>query len=43
VADGYYGEVGYFNGNSRIGRFSDQDMDVIERQPDGREITIERA
>jgi hypothetical protein len=39
----YYGDVGYFSGIVRIGRFSSQDMDVIERQPDGREITIERA
>lgn len=39
----YYGDVGYFNGIVRIGRFSGQDMDVIERQPDGREITIERG
>ena len=39
----YYGDVGYFNGIVRIGRFSGQDMDLIERQPDGREITIERA
>jgi hypothetical protein len=39
----YYGDVGYFNGIVRIGCFSGQDMDVIERQPDGREITIERG
>ena len=39
----YYGDVGYFNGIVRIGRFSGQDMDMIERQPDGREITIERG
>ena len=39
----YYGDVGYFNGIVRIGRFSGQDMDLIERQPDGREITIERG
>jgi hypothetical protein len=39
----YYGDVGYFDGIVRIGRFSGQDMDVIERQPDGREITIERG
>jgi hypothetical protein len=39
----YYGDVGYFSGIVRIGRFGGQDMDVIERQPDGREITIERA
>src|SRR5215212_6213174 len=39
----YYGDVGYFNGIVRIGQFSGQDIDVIERQPDGREITIERG
>lgn len=39
----YYGDVGYFNGIVRIGRFSGQEMDVIERQPDGREISIERG
>jgi hypothetical protein len=39
----YYGDVGYFSGIVRIGRFRGQDMDLIERQPDGREITIERA
>jgi hypothetical protein len=37
----YYGDVGYFDGIVRIGRFSGQDMDLVERQPDGREITIE--
>ena len=37
----YYGDVGYFDGIVRIGRFSSQDMTLIERQPDGREITIE--
>jgi hypothetical protein len=39
----YYGDVGYFNGIVRVGRFSGHDMDVTERQPDGREITIERG
>ena len=39
----YYGDVDYFNGIVRIGRLSGQDMDLIERQPDGREITIERG
>jgi hypothetical protein len=27
----------------RIGRFSDGDIDLIERQPDGFQVTIERA
>jgi hypothetical protein len=39
----YYGDVGYFDGIVRLGRFNSQDMDLIERQPDGREITIERG
>ena len=39
----YYGDVGYFDGIVRIGRLSGQDTDVIERQPDGGEITIERG
>ena len=39
----YYDDVGYFNGIVRIGRFNGQDMAAIERQPDGREITIGRA
>ena len=39
----YYGDVGYFNGIDRIGRFSGQDMDVIERQPDGQQMMIEPA
>jgi len=39
----YYGDVGYFNGIVRIGRLRGQDMDLIERQPDGREIAIERG
>ena len=39
----YFGDVGYFDGIVRIGRFSSQDMDLIERQSDGREVTIERG
>jgi hypothetical protein len=39
----YYGEVGYFNGIVRIGQISSQDIQLIERQQDGAEITIERA
>jgi hypothetical protein len=39
----YYGDVGYFNGIVRIGRFSGQGMDVIERQPDGQQMMIEPA
>jgi hypothetical protein len=39
----YYGEVGYFNGIVRIGQASGQDIDLIERQPDGTQITIEQA
>jgi hypothetical protein len=36
----YYGDVGYFNGIVRIGRLDAQDMSLIERQPDGFELTI---
>ena len=39
----YYGDVGYFNGIVRIGQASRQDIELIERQPDGTQITIERA
>ena len=39
----YYGEVGYFNGIVRIGHVSGQDIQLIERQQDGTQITIERA
>jgi hypothetical protein len=39
----YYGEVGYFNGIVRIGQVSGQDIQLIERQQDGTQITIERA
>jgi hypothetical protein len=42
----YYGDVGYWNGIVRIvriGRFHDSDIDLIERQPDGFDVTIEKA
>jgi hypothetical protein len=39
----YYGDVGYFNGIVRIGRFGDRDIELIKRQQDGVEVTIERA
>jgi hypothetical protein len=39
----YYGDVGYWNGIVRIGRLNDQDIELIEQQQDGTEITIERA
>ena len=39
----YYGDVGYFNGIVRIGRLDAQDMSVIERQPDGFEVSIDRG
>jgi hypothetical protein len=38
----YYGDVGYFNGIVRIGRF-DTSMDQIERQGDTFQAKIERA
>ena len=39
----YYGDVDYFNGIVRIGRFNDRDIELIERQPDGFQVTIERS
>jgi hypothetical protein len=39
----YYGDVGYWNGIVRIGRLDAEDMSLIERQPDGFELTIDRA
>jgi hypothetical protein len=38
----YYGDVGYWNGIVRIGRFDTDDLDLIKRQPDYFEVTIER-
>ena len=39
----YYGDVGYWNGIVRIGRLNALDMSVIERQPDGFQLTIHRG
>jgi hypothetical protein len=39
----YYGEVGCWNGIVRIGRLDAEDMTLIERQPDGFELTIDRG
>jgi hypothetical protein len=38
----YYGEVGYWNGIVRIGRF-DTTMELIEHQDDNFQVTIERS
>jgi hypothetical protein len=38
----YYGDVGYWNGIVRIGQLRAEDMSIIERQPDGFELTIDR-
>jgi hypothetical protein len=38
----YYGEVGYWNGIVRIGRF-DTTMELIEDQADNFQVTIERS
>ena len=38
----YYGDVGYWKGIVRIGRFTDRDIELIEQQPDGFQVTIER-
>ena len=39
----YYGDVGYWNGIARTGRFDDRQLSFVEGQPDGFEVTIERA
>ena len=39
----YYGDVGYFDGIVRLGRFGDGDLAAIARQPDGFEVTLEQA
>ena len=39
----YYGDVGYWNGIVRIGRFDDGQLSFVEGQPDGFEVTIERV
>lgn len=38
----YYGEVGYWDGIVRIGRF-DTTMELIQHQDDGFQVTIERG
>ena len=38
----YYGDVGYWDGIVRIGQF-DTEIGIIQRQPDGFDVTIERA
>ena len=38
----YYGDVGYWNGIVRVGQF-DTEIGIIERQPDGFDVTIEQA
>jgi hypothetical protein len=39
----YYGDVGYWNGIVRIGRFNSDDLDFIRDQPDGFQVTIEQG
>jgi hypothetical protein len=39
----YYGDVGYWNGIVRIGRFDTADLEFIRGQPDGLQVTIERG
>ena len=39
----YYGDVGYWNGIVRIGRFDDGQLSFVEGQPDGFQVTIERV
>jgi hypothetical protein len=38
----YYGDVGYWNGIVRVGRF-DTTMDLVEHQADNFQVTIERS
>jgi hypothetical protein len=39
----YYGDVGFWDGIVRLGRFTDDDIALIERQPDGFLVRIEQA
>jgi hypothetical protein len=39
----YYGDVAYFDGIVRLGRFRHGDLAAIAGQPDGIEVTLERA
>ena len=39
----YYGDAGYWRGITVLGRFDDVDLAGIQRQPDGFDVTIERA
>jgi hypothetical protein len=39
----YYGDVGYFDGIVRIGRFNNDDIDFIRSQPDRFQVTIEQG
>jgi hypothetical protein len=39
----YYGDVGYWNGIVRIGRLNSDELDFIQGQPDGFQVTIERG
>jgi hypothetical protein len=39
----YYGEVGYWNGIVRVGRLSDDSIDLLRHQPDGFSVTIDQA
>jgi hypothetical protein len=39
----YYGDVGYFDGIVRIGRLNNDDLDFIQGQADGFQVTIDRA
>jgi hypothetical protein len=39
----YYGDVGYWNGIVRIGRYDDSQLSDVRDQPDGLRVTFERA
>ena len=39
----YYGDVGYWDGIVRIGRYDDSHVSHVRDQPDGLRVTFERA
>ena len=39
----YYGDVGYWNGIVRIGHYDTDQLRLVGSQPDGFEVTIQRA
>jgi hypothetical protein len=39
----YYCDVGYWNGNARIGRYDGSQVSHVRDQPDGLRVTFQRA